>query len=96
MPLALGQVQEIVDYIKSDKPGAAERWADAVFDLVEGLAALPQKGRVVPEAGREEIRELLFGNYRIIYRVDEELISVLAVRHGYQLLDVREIPGTEP
>lgn len=94
MPLALGQVQEIVEHIQRDKPEAAERWADDVFDLVEGLEAFPKKGRVVPEAGRDEIRELLFGNYRIIYRLDEELISVLPVRHGYRLLDVGEIPGT--
>ena len=35
MPLALGQVQEIVDYIKRDKPEAAGRWADGVSDLVD-------------------------------------------------------------
>ncbi|MCP3959869.1 MAG: type II toxin-antitoxin system RelE/ParE family toxin [bacterium] len=91
MPLALGQVQEIVDYIKQDKPEAAGRWADAVFDLVEGLAAFPKKGRVIPEAGREEIRELFHGDYRIIYRLDEELISILSVRHGYRLLDPEEV-----
>ena len=96
MPLAMGQVQETVEYIQRDKPEAAGRWADAVFDLVEGLTAFPKKGRVVPEAGREEIRELLFGDYRIIYRLDEESISVLSVRHGYRLLDLGEIPGTRP
>ena len=88
MPLALGQVQEVVEHIKTDKPEAAQRWADDVFDLVEELARFPKLGRVVPEARREEIRELLHGDYRLIYRVDEGQISVLSVRHGYrQLLD---------
>ena len=92
MPLALGQVQEIVEYIKQDKPEAAGRWADSIFDLVEGLSEFPKKGRVVPEAGREEIRELLHGDYRIIYRLDEELISILSVRHGYRLLHLEDVP----
>ena len=91
MPLALGQVQEIVEYIKRDKPEAARRWADSVFDLVEGLSAFPNKGRVVPESGREEVRELLHGHYRIIYRLDENFISVLSVRDGRRLLDLEQI-----
>ncbi len=87
MPLALGQIQEIAEHITRDKPQAARRWADRVFDLAAGLAAFPKQGRVVPESGREEIRELFHGHYRIIYRLDEETISVLTVRDGRRLFD---------
>lgn len=93
MPLALGQVQEIAEHIKRDKPQAARRWADRVFDLAAGLAAFPKQGRVVPESGREEIRELIDGHYRIIYRLDDETISVLTVRDGRRLLDVENLEG---
>lgn len=92
-PLALAKVNEIIDYIARDRPMAAERWAVGVFDLVERLARSPKRGRVVPEAGREEIRELLYGQYRIIYRVEEGSVSILTVRHGRRLLDLEEIEG---
>ena len=60
---------------------------------MERLARSPKRGRVVPEAGREEIRELLYGQYRIIYRVEEGSVSILTVRHGRRLLDLEEIEG---
>ena len=73
---------------------AAEKWATGVFDLVEKLLGSPLRGRPVPEVGREEIRELLYGNYRIIYRFDEpDSISVLTVRHARRPLDLSEIEG---
>ena len=95
-PLALGQLQEIVDYIARDKPGAAARWADRMFDLAETLTAAPHRGRVVPEIGRKEVRELLDGNYRMIYRIDQKSISILTVRHSYRVLDPRDVGVEDP
>jgi len=91
MPLALSQVEEIVDYIARDKPGAAIRWADGAFDLAATLREAPRQGRVVPETRREEIRELLYGNYRIIYKLTEEAILILTVRHGRRLLSPSDL-----
>lgn len=81
-PLSLERVVEIAQYIAEDKPGASEKWVDSVFKSVERLIKFPESGRVVPEIKRQEIREILNGNYRIIYRIDKEIISVLTVRHG--------------
>ena len=39
-------------------------------------------GRMVPEAEEENVRELLFHNYRIIYRVETDGILILTVIHG--------------
>ncbi len=90
-PLALAKVQEITAYIALDKPMAAERWANSVFEIVENLEASPKLGRVVPEAHREDIRELLHGSYRIMYRVEDDAISILTIRRGSRLFDPREI-----
>jgi toxin ParE1/3/4 len=46
------------------------------------LKDFPRLGRVAPEADEETIRELLYQNYRIIYRIKNELIEVLTVIHG--------------
>jgi len=61
-----------------------------LFDSVERLADSPESGRVVPEVGVRRIRELIFGAYRVIYSVKDE-VEILTVRRGSQLLDVSEI-----
>ena len=86
-PLAIQRLREAVEYIARDKQGAAERWLEGAFEAVGRLAELPQSGRVVPELGRPDIREVIYGNYRIIYRVSPEAVLVLTVRYGRQLID---------
>lgn len=90
-PLALARVDEVFEVIRWDKPGAAQRWVETLFESVEGLSEFPKRGRMVPEIGREEIRELLLGNYRVVYRVEERFISILTIRHGRQFLDPEEV-----
>jgi toxin ParE1/3/4 len=90
-PLAIERVSEIAEYIAQDNSGAAENWVNTVFKKVEELKNFPESGRVVPETDNQSIRELLYGNYRIIYRVEESRLSVLTVRHGKQILPTDEI-----
>lgn len=90
-PLAIDRVSEIAAYIAQEKPSAAEKWVDTVFRKVEDLHKFPESGRVVPETEIKTIRELIYGNYRLIYRLEEKRISVLTVRHGKQILPVDEI-----
>ena len=90
-PLALERVQEIADYIASDNISAASQWIDTVFGKTDSLQKNPELGRIVPEIGKEDIRELIFGNYRIIYLVTRLQISVLTVRHFKQILPTEEI-----
>ncbi|SEM44984.1 addiction module toxin, RelE/StbE family [Syntrophus gentianae] len=90
-PLAVDRVAEIAEYIAADNPSAAENWVNTVFEKVEELKKFPEIGRVVPEIDIKSIRELIYGNYRIIYRVEKTRLSVLTVRHGKQILPVDEI-----
>lgn len=90
-PLAIDRVSEIARYIALDKPAAAEKWVENIFNVVMRLEQFPESGRLVPEIQLENFQEILFGNYRIIYRIDENQISVLTVRSGKQILPVDEI-----
>ncbi len=90
-PLAIDRVAEIANYIAQDKPTAAEKWVDEVFSKVEVLISSPKLGRVVPEINKDQYREVIYGNYRIVYRIEEKHISILTVRHGKQLLPIEEI-----
>lgn len=90
-PLALERIKEIVEYISQDNLSAAENWVLKIFEKVKKLEDFPQLGRMVPEVERQEIRELIYAKYRIMYRISETYISILTVRHGHQLLDLDEI-----
>lgn len=90
-PIAIDRVSEIAGYIAQDNPDAAESWINTVFEKVEHLKEFPESGRIVPETDNMTIRELIYGNYRIIYRVEEKRLSVLTVCHGKQVLPLDEI-----
>lgn len=85
-PLSINRINEIADFISKDNPEAAKRWIDDLFIKVEQIEEFPLGGRVVPEIGRKDIREILFGNYRIIYRTLQNKITILTVRHSKQSL----------
>ncbi|UTF58761.1 type II toxin-antitoxin system RelE/ParE family toxin [Gilvimarinus sp. DA14] len=89
-PLALERVEDIARYIAEDKPDAAVEWVEGLFNTVERLSDFPQSGRVVPEVGGRRIREVMFGAYRIIYSVSDQ-IDILTVRRSSQLLRMSEL-----
>ena len=93
-PLALERIEEIALYIAEDKPGAAIDWVEGVFDAVERLADFPESGRIVPELGARRIREVVFGAYRIVYSVKDQ-IDILTVRRSNQLLRTSELNDDE-
>ncbi len=90
-PLAVDRAAEIAAYIARDKPSAAEKWIETIYSKVEQLKASPEIGRIVPEINNNQFRELIYGNYRIIYRIETKQISILTIRHGKQILPIDEI-----
>ena len=90
-PLALKRTQEIADYIAQDKPVAAREWVEKLFKKAHKLAKLPKSGRVVPEINQAFIREIIWQNYRIIYKIDSKQIAILTVRHQKQILPLADV-----
>ena len=90
-PLAIERASEISDYIAQDNPTAAISWVETLFDKVNILKSSPKSGRMVPETQRDDIREIIYGNYRIIYAVTKNKICILTIRHGRQILPTEEI-----
>ncbi|MCJ7542353.1 MAG: type II toxin-antitoxin system RelE/ParE family toxin [Desulfobacterales bacterium] len=90
-PLAVERAADIAEYISRDNPTAAEKWIDTVFSKVEQLKSVPESGRIVPEINSKDFRELIYGNYRIIYRLEKIQVSILTTRHGKQILPIDEI-----
>ena len=92
-PHAVEQAKIITRHIAEDNPVAARHWLNGAFDKTKALEAFPGIGRVVAETNDPDTRELIYGNYRIIYRYDKEGVEILAVRHCKQLLLEEEIKG---
>jgi addiction module RelE/StbE family toxin len=90
-PLAVERAAEIAEYISRDNPTAAEKWIDTVFSKVEQLKSFPEIGRIVPEINSKDFRELIYGNYQIIYRLEKIQVSIFTIRHGKQILPLDEI-----
>lgn len=87
-PEARKDLVEIRRFIARDKPEAAHRWIKRLRDSAVNAAGAPFSGRRLPELDHDEIREVIVGNYRIIYRVLVAEIHVLTVLEGHKLLDL--------
>lgn len=75
-------LEAIVEYIAEDSPEAATRFARSVVDAAASLDELAGRGRQIPELETTQLRELLVGAYRLIYRVETHTVSIVAVIHG--------------
>jgi addiction module RelE/StbE family toxin len=79
---SLLDMENLRDYIAKDSEYYAARFIARIIEAAESLQQFPLVGRVVPEAEDETIRELLFQNYRIMYRVETNRVLILTVIHG--------------
>lgn len=74
----------IADFVARDNPGAAARLMDRLLGRLRSLAAFPELGRPVAEWPAPHIRELIEGNYRIVYQIGASDVEVLTVFEGHR------------
>jgi len=87
---AVQDLEEIVSYIAADSPVNARSLLTKLRGRVDALDTSPMRGRVVPELARFGIRswrELVVKPYRIVYRVAEAEVFVLAIFDGRRDLE---------
>ncbi|MFT4871849.1 MAG: toxin ParE1/3/4 [Colwellia sp.] len=89
-PLALEKLEASAKFIALNKPSAADKWVNDIFDRIDLLGSQPELGREVPELLGSNYREVIFGSYRIIYKVENE-IKILTLRNSRQLLSLDDI-----
>jgi plasmid stabilization system protein ParE len=77
----------VAEFIGRDNRQAALSWLSRLRKQAQLAAEHPFAGRVVPECGRKDIREVFLRSYRIVYLVGEEEINVLTVFEGHRSLD---------
>lgn len=84
---SLEDIDNIAEFIARDSQKYALIQVDRFLDQVEALNKQPLLGKPVPEVNDKNIREILQGSYRIIYRlVSEDKIDILTIHHSRRLL----------
>ena len=86
-PQAAEDLNSIVEFIARDSPQYAGLLVVDIFQAVERIAAFPQSGRKVPELNDPVVREVILGNYRLVYRLKDANLDLLTIYHGARLLD---------
>ena len=83
-PEAVEDIDAIAAYIERDSPWYARAVASKIVETAESIPDYPELGRMVPEIDDSAIRERLVHRYRVIYRLDEARVLIVAVIHGRQ------------
>lgn len=82
----------IADFIAKDSRKYAKITIAKIRHSARRVSDYPLLGRIVPEVNLSEIREIIVGNYRLIYFiVDKERIDIISVYHSSRLLNIQEI-----
>ncbi len=87
----LDDLERLLEYIERDAPIAARRFGQQIIDRVELLQTNPYLGSVVPEDDTSTYRQILQGNYRIIYRVSGDIVYLVTIHHAARLLNVEDL-----
>jgi len=88
---AYSQLDEAMAFIARDRPETAIAWLERILDKGASLAEFPDRGRVVPETSRQDVRELVISPYRLVYRRDPDMVTITMVVHGRRRLDEEDM-----
>jgi toxin ParE1/3/4 len=87
--LSINDLINIADFISKDSAKYSVIQIKRIRERARLLKTQPFLGRIVPETNNEFIRELILGNYRIIYKIiSEERIDILTIHHSAKLLRI--------
>ncbi len=77
-------IDAIVAYIQADSPVNATRWRQRLELKMSALRMMPEACGAAPESdrSRREVRQLLFGQYRVLFTIEDGTVFVLTIRHG--------------
>lgn len=81
-PSALRDIESIAEYIARDSEEQASLFVLRVIEMTDSLASFPLSGCVIPEIENNFCREIIYGSYRIMYKIVKTDIWITGVVHG--------------
>jgi addiction module RelE/StbE family toxin len=93
---AMKDMESIAAYIARDSEFHAAKQVEQFLHDAQYLRTFPRGGRMVPEVGHPSLREVIVGNYRMMYRImKNDLVEILTIHHGARRFPYgRVITGT--
>lgn len=86
-PSAEDDVHRNAAYIAADSPYRASLFVAELYKNTDRLQDFPLSGRIIPEKKDPSFREIIFGNYRIMYRTNDGLVEILRIFHSARIFD---------
>jgi len=86
-PEAAEDLESIAEYIARDSEFYARSVVSKILAVSRKIPEQPMIGRTVPEIGEKEIRERFVYSYRLVYRIQKNTITIVAIIHGKRLLE---------
>ena len=93
-PRAIRDLERIVRYIAPHNRRAAEELGQALINKTKALGEFPELGRRVPEFANDDIRELVFRSYRIVYRLNRQLMTAEVSRFWHGARGTPDLSGS--
>jgi toxin ParE1/3/4 len=90
-PRAANEFVDTCDFLAKRSESYAATFTRDIRSIVDSIPAQPRLGAMVPEYDRDDIRERLYQNHRIIYRLVGDDIEILAFVNVS-----RRLPRTPP
>ena len=81
-PSALKDIESIARFIERDSIDQASLFVTRIIEMTDRLDDFPRSGRVIPEINDDHCREIVYGAYRVMYRIAKEEIWITGVIHG--------------
>ncbi len=85
---SLEDLNELHDYIARDSRNYANLFVKKIYESIQKLKDFPNIGKIVPEVNNPSVREIIFQNYRIVYRNMDNYVEIITVIHGSRLLRI--------
>ena len=79
---ATRHLETIYAYLEINSPFYASSVVNRLVQRADSLGDFPEMGHVIPEEEPRQLRQLIQSPYRIIYRISETSVEILAVVHG--------------
>ena len=82
---AVDDLTSIRDFIERDSPRYGRLVAERLFEATSRIELFPESGRIVPELRRDDVREIIVGEYRVVYRLETETATLITVFRSSRL-----------
>lgn len=92
--ISIIDLESIIEYYSNLNRSTARKYYNDIIEKIKKLKDFPEQGRLVPEFIEEfdnKYREIIYDNFRILYRIENLEIKIIRIIDGRRLLEINMI-----